>query len=102
VPGLQAGYAKGRTACEQILVMRLAQEQCVAEGGTLCIGFCDWNCFFQSCVRQCQWKCEEWTGVDPGVTAVIQALHEEAQGQYETAASATPVECVAGSRRVSG
>ena len=25
------------------------------------------------------------TGVDPGVTAVVQALHAEAQGQYETA-----------------
>ena len=37
-----------------------------------------------SCVRDVQWECERWTGVDPGVTRVVQALHASVTGRYET------------------
>ena len=49
------------------------------------IGYCDLGCFFMSCVREVQWEVEKWTGVDPGVTKVVQALHAEVSGRYETA-----------------
>ena len=42
-----------------------------------------------SCVREVQWACEEWTGVDPGVTKVVQALHANVTGRYETEYGAT-------------
>ena len=84
VPLSQAGYARDRNAPEQALVMRLAQAQNQIEQGIMCTGMLDLGQFFMSCVRDVQWECERWTGVDPGVTRVVQALHAQVQGQYET------------------
>ena len=83
-PSSQAGYAQRRNACEQTLVIRLAQEHAMSTGGTIYIGYLDLGCFFMSCVRDVQWMVEEWTGVDPGVSAVVKSLHEGVTGQYET------------------
>ena len=85
VPGSQAGYARDRNAPEQTLVLRIAQEHAMMMGTDLYIGYLDLGSFFMSCVREVQWEVESWTGVDPGVTAVVRALHEGATGQYETA-----------------
>ena len=70
VPLSQAGYARDRNAPEQALVMRLAQAQNQVEQGIMCTGMLDLGQFFMSCVRDVQWECERWTGVDPGVTRV--------------------------------
>ena len=85
VPGSQAGYARNRNAPEQTLVLRIAQEHAMMMGTDLYIGYLDLGSFFMSCVREVQWEVERWTGVDPGVTAVVHALHDDAKGQYETA-----------------
>ena len=84
VPLSQAGFAPWRNAPEQALVIRLVQEQHKREQKMLCIGLLDLGTFFMSCVRDVQWECEKWTGVDTSVTRVVQALHSEVQGQYET------------------
>ena len=41
--------------------------------------------FFMSCVRECQWEVERRSGVKPEVIAVMQALHSNIKGRYETA-----------------
>ena len=55
VPLSQAGYARGRNAPEQSLVMRLVHEQNARDRNVLCVGFLDLGSFFMSCVRDVQW-----------------------------------------------
>ena len=85
VPGSAAGFTGGRNGPEGTLVIRLAQEQSMLEGTPLFVGFLDFGTFFMSCVKDIQWEVEKWTGVDPSVTAVVQELHREVKGRYETA-----------------
>ena len=89
VPLSQSGYARGRGTTEQVLVARLAAEQQMREQKMMCVGFMDCGTFFMSCVRTVQRECEEWVGVDPGVSAVVRALHTEVTAQYETAHGCT-------------
>jgi hypothetical protein len=83
-PGLQAGYAIGRNAKENVLVLRLAQQQAAATQSMLCIGWQDMGSFFMSCCYEVLWAAEARTGVDPSITRVVQALHDSVTGRYET------------------
>ena len=85
VPGGQAGFVKARGAPEQMLTMKIHNEQCMALRTPRLVGFCDMGVFFMSCVREVQWEAEKWCGVRPDVTRAVQALYEGSKGRYETA-----------------
>ena len=42
----------------------------------------DCGTFFMSCVKTVQHECEQWMGIDPGITRITQALHDGVTAQY--------------------
>ena len=85
IPGSQAGWSPGRACPEQVITVRIAQELAAMQNLTLCIGYQDLSTCFMSIIKQTQWAVEEYLGVDVDVTTVMQALHAEITGRYETA-----------------
>ena len=69
--------------------MRIAQELAAMQSLTLCIGYQDLSTCFMSIIKQTQWAVEKYLGVDVDVIIVMQALHEEITGRYETAQGLT-------------
>jgi len=84
VPSSQAGYGSRRSTLEQILVLRLAQQQAKIKGTDLYIGFQDYSCYFMKCIHEITHEITRATGVDPAVDAVMKELHTEVTGKYET------------------
>ena len=84
VPSSQAGYGARRSTLEQILVLRLAQQQARQLDQDLCIGFQDFFCFFMGCIRDISFAISLATGVDPAVDKVMRELHSEVTGRYDT------------------
>ena len=85
VPGSQAGWSPGRACPEQVITVRIAQELAAMQNLTLCIGYQDLSTCFMSIIKQTQWAIKEYLGVDVAVITVMQALHEDITGRYETA-----------------
>ena len=59
-------------------------------GGSVCTAWVDYQGFFMSVVRSCQRETERYCGVHPGVTEIVEMLHEEVTGRYETAHGLSP------------
>ena len=76
VPVSQSGYAEHRMAIEQVVTLRLAQEQAMLEGAMLCICYIGMANIFMLCCREVQWEVERWAKVASSVTEIVQALHE--------------------------
>ena len=68
-----------------MLTMRAHKEDCKLRGLPCLRGYVDLGVFFMSCVRECQWRVEQISGVRPEVTRVMRVLHSEVKGKYETA-----------------
>ena len=90
VPGSAAGFTAGRNAPEQTVVARLAREHAMQTGGAVCTAWVDYQGFFMSVVKSCQKETERYCGVHPGVTEIVEMLHEEVTGRYETAHGLSP------------
>ena len=90
VPGSAAGFTAGRNAPEQTMVARLAREHAMQMNGTICTAWVDYSGFFMSVVRTCQKETERYCGVHPGVTEIVELMHEEVMGRYETAHGLSP------------
>ena len=58
--------------------------------GTICTAWIDYASFFMSVVKTCQIETERFCGVHPGVTEVVELLHTDVKGCYETAYGLTP------------
>ena len=84
VPCSNSGYCKNRSTVEQILALRLAQQQSSLSQSDLYIGFQDYSTFFMACTHDIMRATEEEIGIDPDVTSVIMELHREVTDKYET------------------
>ena len=90
VPGSQAGFTEMRGAAEQSWILRAHKEQCAMEQQPCYKAYLDYSTLFMSCVRQCQSEVEARLGVRTEVTAVMEELHRELKGRFETEWGLTP------------
>ena len=84
VPGSAAGFTANRNGPEHTLKSRLAREHAMQIDGVVCTAYVDYTQMFKSIVKDCQRETERYCGVHPGVTEIVDVLHSEVRGCYET------------------
>ena len=84
VPGSAAGFTANRNGPEHTLKSRLAREHAMQIDGVVCTAYVDYTQMFMSIVKDCQRETERYCGVHPGVTEIVDMLHSEVRGCYET------------------
>ena len=84
VPECQAAYSIERSTSEQLLCLRLVQQQAAAKRSVLCVGMQDYSQFFMMCVKSICSMVERKLKVDPAVIKVIEELHSHVTGKYDT------------------
>jgi hypothetical protein len=84
VPGSQAGW-ENRSCTEMTLAVRMATEHAAMASKILCVGYQDQSTCFMSTIKKIQSIVEREMGVDPEVIQVVETLHREVEGKYDTA-----------------
>ena len=85
VPASQAGFTRNANAPSQTLVLRAHRERCRERKEGYFVAFVDMGTFFMSICRDIVALAEQWSGVRPEITEILQCMQQGLHGRVETA-----------------